>query len=144
MRSAVKPPETTIFTRSKPSRSSASRTLRTSRSLTPRGSKSPISSQSDRSTSWPEVSSRTPQSLGPSSRATSSAVLTESFSKSTRTVMFMSGSAFSANFVAARTVLPPYEPISACGTVPTPRPPHQDACASDVTPISAPTIWPAM
>ena len=57
--------------------------------------------------------------------------------------MLMSGSAFSANFVAASTVLPPYEPISACGTVPTPLPPHQDACASEVTPISAPTTCPA-
>ena len=76
-------------TRSNPSASSASRTLRTSRSLTPRGSKSPISLQSERSTSWPEVSSRTPQSRGPSARATSSAVRTESLSKSTSTTMFM-------------------------------------------------------
>src|SRR5205085_4483363 len=37
--SAVNPPDATIFTRSNPSRSSASRTFRTSRSLTPRGSK---------------------------------------------------------------------------------------------------------
>ena len=35
------------------------------------------------------------------------------------------------------------EAISACGTVPTPRPPHQDACASEVTPICAPIIAPA-
>ena len=49
----------------------------------------------------------------------------------------------SANFVAASTVLPPYEAISACGTVPMPRPPHQDACASEVTPISTPIIAPA-
>jgi hypothetical protein len=70
-------------------------------------------------------------------------VRTESFSKSTRTTMFMSSLAHSANFVAASTVLPPYEAMSACGTVPTPRPPHQDACASEVTPISAPIIAPA-
>ena len=38
--------------------------------------------------------------------------------------------AHSANFVAASTVLPPYAEMSACGTVPTPRPPHHDACAS--------------
>ena len=35
------------------------------------------------------------------------------------------------------------EAIKACGTVPTPRPPHQEACASEVTPISAPIIAPA-
>ena len=57
--------------------------------------------------------------------------------------MFMSAGAHSANFVAASTVLPPYEAISACGTVPTPRPPHQEACASEVTPIAAPIIAPA-
>ena len=89
------------------------------------------------------MSSRTPQSRGPSARATSSAVCTESFSKSTSTVTFISGSTFSTNFVAASTVLPPYAAISACGTVPIPRPPHQEACASEVTPISVPTTWPA-
>ncbi len=57
--------------------------------------------------------------------------------------MWKSSGAQSANFVAASTVLPPYAAISACGTVPTPRPPHHDACASDVTPISAPTTAPA-
>ena len=35
------------------------------------------------------------------------------------------------------------EAISECGTVPTPRPPHHDACSSVVTPISLPVIWPA-
>jgi len=139
----VKPPETTIRTSSKPSRSSASRTFQTSRWLTPRGSKSPISFQSERSTSWPAVSSRTPQSRGPRARATSSDVRTESFSKSTSTTTFSSAGAHSANFVAASTVLPPYAAISACGTVPTPCPPHHDACSSVVTPIGAPTIRPA-
>ena len=57
--------------------------------------------------------------------------------------MLKSSVAHSANFVAASTVLPPYAAISACGTVPTPRPPHQDACASDVTPTGAPSIAPA-
>jgi hypothetical protein len=55
----------------------------------------------------------------------------------------MSGGAQSANFVAARTVLPPYDAISACGTVPIPRPPHHDAFASVVTPISTPMVAPA-
>ena len=36
------------------------------------------------------VSSRTPHSFGPSASATSSAVRSESFSKSTSTVMFIS------------------------------------------------------
>ena len=54
-----------------------------------------------------------------------------------------SAGAHSANFVAASTVLPPYEAISECGTVPTPRPPHHDDCASVVTPIGASTIAPA-
>ena len=49
--STVKPPETTILTASKPDASSASRTLWTSRGLTPVGRKSPSSSQSERSTS---------------------------------------------------------------------------------------------
>ena len=89
------------------------------------------------------MSSRTPHSRSPSARATASAVSTESFSKSTSTVTFMSGGAHSANFSAASTVLPPYDAISACGTVPMPRPPHQDACSSVVTPISAPATWPA-
>jgi hypothetical protein len=75
--------------------------------LTPRGSKSPSSFQSALSTSWPEVSRRTPQSRVPSARATSSAVRTESFSKSTSTVTWMSGSMCSTNFDAASTVLPP-------------------------------------
>jgi hypothetical protein len=56
----------------------------------------------------------------------------------------MSGSMFSTNFVAARTVLPPYAAISECGIVPIPRPPHHEACASEVTPISVPTTRPAM
>jgi hypothetical protein len=105
--SIVKPPDTTIFTRSKPSESSASRTLRTRRSLTPVGLKSPSSCQSDWSTRFSDVSSRTPHSRGPSARATASAVSIELFSKSTRTVMLTSSDAQSANFVAASTVLPP-------------------------------------
>ena len=59
------------------------------------------------STSWLEVSRRTPQRRGPRARATSSAVRTESLSKSTSTVMWKSSCAHSANFVAASTVLPP-------------------------------------
>ncbi len=141
--SIVKPPETTIFTCSKPSLSSASRTLCTSRSFTPVGLKSPISSHSERSTSISDVSRRTPHSFGPSVRATSSAVCTELLSKSTSTVMLMSSEAHSANFVAASTVLPPYDAINECGTVPIPRPPHQEACSSVVTPIGAPTMRPA-
>ena len=54
----------------KPSRSSASRTLRTSCGLTPRGSKRPICGDSERSTIVDDVSRRTPQSCGPSARAT--------------------------------------------------------------------------
>src|SRR5712691_1213373 len=85
--STVNPPDATIFTCSKPSRSSASRTFQTSRSFTPFGRKSPSSPQRERSTSDSEVSSRTPQSFGPSARATSRAVSTELFSKSTSTVL---------------------------------------------------------
>ena len=105
--STVKPPETTMRTWPKPAASSASRVFRTSRSFTPVGLKSPISSHSERSTSVSDVSSRTPQSRSPSASATSSAVRTESFSKSTRTVTDISGGAHSANFRAARTVSPP-------------------------------------
>jgi hypothetical protein len=111
--------------------------------LTPVGLKSPSSSKSERSTSASDVSSLTPQRRAPSAFATSSAVRTESFSKSTSTVTFMSAGAHSANFSAAATVSPPYEAINACGTVPMPMPPHHDACSFVVTPISAPTIWPA-
>ena len=57
--------------------------------------------------------------------------------------MFMSGREYSANLVAASTVFPPYDAISECGTVPTPRPPHQEACASEVTPMSTSSIAPA-
>src|SRR6266571_6561595 len=84
--STVKPPETMIFTPSKPPASSASRTFETSCGLTPFGGKSPISSHNDRSTSDSAVSSRTPHRRGPSASATASAVRTESFSKSTSTV----------------------------------------------------------
>ena len=70
----------------KPSRSSASRTLRTSCGLTPRGSKRPICGDSERSTIVADVSSRTPQSCGPSARATATAVPTQSLSKSTSTI----------------------------------------------------------
>ena len=91
----------------KPSASSASRTFRTSLALTPVGLKSPSSPQSERSTSVSDVSSRTPQRRGPSSRATCSAVSTESLSKSASTVMFMSAGAQSANRRAASTVSPP-------------------------------------
>ena len=73
-----------------PAASSASRTRLTSTSFTPVGLKSPMSVQSERSTISSEVSSRTPQSRSPSASATSSAVRTESFSKSTSTVTFIS------------------------------------------------------
>ena len=56
--------------------------------------------------------------------------------------MFMSGGAHAANFVAARTVSPPYAAIRAWGTVPRPRPPHHDAWASVDTPATPPT-WAA-
>ena len=74
----------------KPSRSSASRTLRTSCGLTPRGSKRPICGDSERSTIVVDVSSRTPQSCGPSARATATAVPTQSLSKSTSTITSIS------------------------------------------------------
>jgi hypothetical protein len=85
------------------------------------------------------VSSRTPHNLGPSARATSSDVRTESFSKSTSTVTFMSSGAQAAKTRAASTVSPPQAATRACGTVPIPRPPHQEAWASEVTPIGAPS-----
>ena len=72
---ASKPPETTIFTRSNPSASSASRTFRTSRSLTPRGSKSPISVPERRGRrATPTCRAARPRAASPSARATSSAV----------------------------------------------------------------------
>jgi len=55
----------------------------------------------------------------------------------------MSSGAQSAKRFAAATVSPPKAAISACGTVPSPLPPHQDACSSVVTPTGVPTIWPA-
>ena len=54
------------------------------------GRNEPISSSRARSTRFSEVSSRTPHSLSPSASATSSAVRTESLSKSTSTVTFIS------------------------------------------------------
>ena len=98
-----------------------------------------MSCQSERSTSVLAVSSRTPHSLSPSASATSSEVRTESFSKSTSTTTFISSAQRSANALAAATVSPPYAAISPCGTVPTPRPPHHDACASVETPIAPAT-----
>ena len=89
-----------------------------------------------------EVSSRTPQSRSPSASATSSDVRTESFSKSTSTTMFVSPAKWSANARAAATVSPSKHAIRACGTVPIPFPPHQDAWASVETPI-APAMWAA-
>jgi len=139
----VKPPDATMRTSRKPSSSSAARTFRTSRSFTPVGLKSPSSSHNDRSTSDSDVSNRTPQRRGPKACATSSAVRTESFSKSTSTTTFRSAGAHSAKRSAATTVSPPYDAISECGTVPTPLPPHQDACSSVVTPTGAPTTCPA-
>src|SRR5207302_1840217 len=121
----------------------ATRSSCASRAFTPVGLKSPISPTSERSTRLSDVSSRTPHSRSPSARATSSAVAIELFSKSTSTVTRISGGAHSANFDAASTVLPPYDAMSACGTVPIPRPPHHDACSSVVTPISAPVMSPA-
>ena len=67
-----------------------SRTFSTSRGLTPVGVKPPISSHSEQSTSCSDVSSRTPHSFGPNADATSSAVCTESLTKSTSTVTFIS------------------------------------------------------
>ena len=49
----------------------------------------------------------------------------------------------SANFVAASTVLPPYDEIKECGTVPIALPPHHDAFAPVVIPIGAPIVDPA-
>ena len=98
-----------------------------------------MSGHSERSTISSEVSSRTPQSRSPSASATSSAVRTESFSKSTSTVTFISSAKRSAHARAAATVSPPKAAIRPCGTVPTPRPPHQEACASVETPIAPAT-----
>ena len=49
------------------------------------------------------------------------------------------GSICSANFRVASTVSPLYAAISACGTVPTPWLPHQEACASVETPMAPAT-----
>ena len=70
MRSASKPPETTIRTSPKPLASSCSRTSRTSSGATPFGACSPCTRWSERSASRSDVSSRTPHSAGPSARAT--------------------------------------------------------------------------
>ena len=64
---------------------------------------------------------------------------TESFSKSTSTVTFISEPQRSANARAAATVSPPNAAIRPCGTVPTPRPPHHEAWASVETPIAPAT-----
>src|SRR3954469_15338342 len=98
-----------------------------------------MSSHSERSTRLSEVSTRTPQSRSPSASATATDSRTESLWKSTSTVTFISREKRSANARAAATVSPPYAAISACGTVPTPRPPHHDACASVETPIAPAT-----
>src|SRR5665213_1533760 len=124
MRSASKPPLTTIFTCWKPSASSALRTLCTSCALTPVGLNVPICGITLLSTSVPEVSSRTPHSRSPSARATASDVPAQSLSKSTSAMTFTEASMYCANFCVARTVSPPYAAISACGTVPIPRDPH--------------------
>lgn len=125
-----------------PAWSSASRTFSTSSGPTPVGSKRPISCHRLRSTMVLEVSRRTPQRSSPRASATSSAVRTESFSKSTSTITLSSPANRSANLRAASTVSPPYAAMSPWGTVPMPRPPHHDACASVLTPI-APATWAA-
>ena len=99
--SAVKPPEATIRTRSNPSRRAPrarsdeplvdARRLEVAH-LAPRAS-------GRRATRTCRAAR--PRARSPSARATSSAVRTESFSKSTSTTTFMSGGAHSANFVAA-------------------------------------------
>ena len=136
---AVNPPDTTIRTCGKPARSSASRTLSTRRQLTPRGSKSPISPATDRSTMVPEVSRRTPHRRSPSARATAREVATLSLSKSTSDTMRTSSDIASASDTVAATVSPPHAAISAWGTVPIPDEPHQEACASVDTPIAPAT-----
>ena len=90
IRSAVKPPETTILTFPKPCASSSERTSRTRSAFTPGGASSPSVRASETSTSCSEVSSRIPHRSSPSASATSSAVCTESLTKSTSTVTFMS------------------------------------------------------
>ena len=133
IRSAWKPPETITRMWPKPSASRASRTFHTSRGFTPVGVKSPISSHRERSTMTLEVSRRTPHSRSPKARAHSRAVRTESFSKSTRAI---SGtpSMWRAKAAVAATVSPANAAMSACGMVPSPRSPHQAACASVATP----------
>ena len=104
--STLKPPDTTIFTCLKPSRSSASRTFQTSRGLTPVGLNVPICGITDLSTSVSEVSTRTPYSRWPRARATLSEVPTQSFSKSTSVIRRMLSGMCSANFCEASTVSP--------------------------------------
>ena len=90
-----------------PAPSSARRTFQTSSGTTPVGRKRPISCHSERSTIVLEVSRRTPHNRGPRASATSSAVRTESFSKSTSTVTCSSSAKRSAKRRAAATVSPP-------------------------------------
>src|SRR5205807_1162614 len=104
--STVKPPETTIFTCWKPSRSRARRTFQTSRGFTPVGLKVPISGITDLSTRVSAVSIRTPYSRDPSARATLSEVPTQSLSKSTSVMSRTLGSISSANFCEASAVSP--------------------------------------
>ena len=68
MRSAVKPPEATILTRSNPARSSSARVRRTSSASTPVGAASPCRRCSARSARRSDVSSRTPHRSSPSAR----------------------------------------------------------------------------
>ncbi len=110
--------------------------------MTPVGGNVPICGMTLRSTSVPDVSSRTAHSFVPSARAHASDVATQSFSKSTRAMTFTAGSMYCANFSVARTVSPSYAAISACGTVPMPRDPHHSAFASVDTP-SAPEMYAA-
>ena len=84
-----------------PASSSARRTFHTSSGTTPVGRKRPISCHSERSTMVLAVSSRTPHRRGPRASATSRAVRTESFSKSTSTVTLSSSAKRSANLRAA-------------------------------------------
>src|SRR5467141_2714889 len=104
--STVKPPETTILTCLKPSASSARRTFQTSCGFTPVGLNVPICGMTDLSTRVSDVSSRTPYSRSPSSRARASDVPTQSLSKSTSVMRRIAGSECSANVREARTVSP--------------------------------------
>ena len=119
-----------------PAASSASRTRLTSSSLTPVGLKSPMSARASGRPSARRCRAGRPRAARrarPPPRARCAPSRSRSPRAPSRSSRRRSGR---PSACAAATVSPPKAAIRLCGTVPTPRPPHQDACASVDTPIA--------